>query len=160
MSIIKDVDLALDRLVVQVICAATDEIYIISNPVLDKMLDDIKLMLKDHEEFYRLAAENLTGEKVDQALASCFEDGKMNWGRVVSVLTLLHVYTQQREDCSKCKQQLRKVFTKALQTYAAPWIKTNGGMEDYVKPRRYHLCIYFCIALAIFVVMMSKDADH
>ena len=134
MSIIKDIDLALDRLVVQVICAAIDDIYIISNPVLDKMLDDIKLMLKDHEEFYHLAAENLTGEKVDQALARCFEDGKINWGRVVSVLTLLYVYTQQRQDCCICKQQLRGVFKKALQTYATPWIKTNGGMENYVKP--------------------------
>lgn len=150
--IIKDVDWALERLVVQIICAATDEIYITHTPVVDKVLDNIKAMIGENKEFYSTTVLGLTGEKIDQTLTSCFEDGKMNWGRIVSVLSLLYVYAEQRKDCSVCKRQLKDVFTKALLKHAAPWIRMRGGMNDYVKPCRHLLCMYaFVVAIAIFL---------
>lgn len=161
MSIIKDVDLTIEALIEQVIdVASARDGSTISNPVLDKLLEEIDLLIQENESFYHDAVENLDAYKVNQALASCFADGKMNWGRIVVVLTLLYVYAEQNGDCDKCRQMLKSVFTKELTKYAAQWIRARGGMRNYVDRCQHRLCTCLCIVIVICVAMMIKDVHH
>ena len=160
MSIIKDTDRALRVLAVQVIDAGADFNYSAHNPVLDKMLKEIKIMLEDHEQYYRTVAENLTGEKVDQVLAACFDDGKINWGRIVAVFTLLYVFAGKYKDCCICRRALMNGFIAALQKEVTPWIRNRGGISDYVYPCNHHMCLAQYFVIALCAVVMLNDACH
>ena len=157
MSIIKNTDLALKVLVVQVIDAATREGHQVKDPVLDKMLKNINIMLANNRNEYHMAAKNLPIDNVYDELCSCSADAEMRWGRVVAIFTLLYVYAEQNRDFQSKLRDIKKIFTKVLLKEVSPWIRCQGGMTNYVNPCKH----YPLYVMAVFgVVMMIYDVCH
>ena len=155
MPIIKNTDTALKVLVVQVIDAATHG-GTVKDPVLDKMLKNVNIILKNNRYEYHMAAENLPIDKVYDELCSCSADAEMRWGRVVAIFTLLYVYAEQNRDFQSKLRDIKEIFTKFLLKEVAPWIRCQGGMSIYVNPCKH----YPLYVMAVFGVAMIYVVCH
>ena len=145
MSIIKNTDLALEVLVVQVVEVATGKSKV-KDPALNKLIKNIKILLKNNSYEYYMATANLRIGDIYDELTRCSAYARMDWGRFVAIFTLLYVYADQNRRDENKLRHIRKIFTKFLLKDVAPWIRNQGGMSNYVYPCKHQL-LYFLLGV-------------
>ena len=160
MPLIKNPSLALEVLIVQVIDVGSGHGLPINDPLLDKVLTEIKIILRYHAAFYQTVADQVSPEETEAILNQCFEDGKVNWGRILTSLTLLYVCSEKFKDSYLNLRTLKHKFTKVLLKQTVPWITKRGGFTDYINNRCNHwFCIVLCLVIVVFTVRMLNDAS-
>ena len=155
MSTIKNTNLALEVLVVQVVDVATGKCKV-KDPALNKLMKNIKIILKNNSYEYYMATQNLRIDDLYDELTKCSADARMNWGRFVAIFALLYVYADQNRGDDDKLWHIRRIFTKFLLKDVAPWIRNQGGISNYVYPCKHQL-LYFLLGVMLISYLYEID---
>lgn len=148
MPILKNTDLAIEVLICQVTYVTTDG-PVHGDTVLDKMLKEVGTMLKENGDVFRAIVDDPVPRCAHCVLVEMLEDGKINWGRIVAMFALLYTYSQKFRGRYKCLKALRAIFVKFFLKEVTPWIRSVGGMYNFVYPCKHTILYLTGCVLAI-----------
>lgn len=82
-----------------------------------------------HDILWRGLINRCTLDNLEDVIDSMLSDGRLNWGRVVTIYTLGGMVAQRHGEPSRVSRLIGfYVYTKA-----GPWIRDNGGWRNFIQ---------------------------
>jgi len=152
-----DIDLTLEVLVARISQSAQDDDKFLNGDMLFyKMQKNVNLMLCEYAEHYYSIVYDPYPISISNVLANLLKEGNLNWGKIVSIYTLLYVYSEKFKGRPRQLKAIRRLFNKFLIEEVAPWIRKTGGLSNYLHPCDHritlsYLTVHCFIAAAIII---------